>query len=89
VTLVYALLGEAEHEEFFAFIDSENYPAILLVYFFLLEYLVAYHAMGFIRSSWAYRTATTKLWVNNLASKLPKEYERHMEWPVRIAGSLG
>ncbi len=89
MTLVYALLGEADHDEFFAFIDSANFPAqILLVYFFLVEYTVAYHAMGFIRSSFAYRTATTKLWINNLAAKLPKEYEQYMEWPVKFAESL-
>ncbi|KAH8904343.1 hypothetical protein BR93DRAFT_930375 [Coniochaeta sp. PMI_546] len=89
VTLVYALLGEADHDEFFAFINPANFPAqILLVYFFLMEYTVAYHAMGFIRSSFAYRTATTKLWINNLAAKLPKEYKRYMEWPVKFAESL-
>ena len=89
VTLVYALLGETDQEEFLAFTDQANYPAqILLVYFFLLEYLVAYHAMGFIRSSFAYRSATTKLWVYNLAAKLPKEYERYMIWPVKFAESL-
>ncbi|KAB5566453.1 hypothetical protein GE09DRAFT_1055998 [Coniochaeta sp. 2T2.1] len=88
VTQVYALLGEASHEEFFAFVDGENWPAqILLVYFFLVEYTVAYHAMSFIRSSFAYRTATTKLWVDNLAAKLPREYMRFIEWPVWFAAS--
>ncbi|OIW24883.1 hypothetical protein CONLIGDRAFT_73856 [Coniochaeta ligniaria NRRL 30616] len=89
VTLVYALLGEADHDDFFAFVDSANFPAqILLVYFFLVEYTVAYHAMGFIRSSFAHRTATTKLWIGNLAARLPKEYEPYMEWPVKFAESL-
>lgn len=89
VTLVYKLLGEASHDEFYAFIDSTNFPAqILLVYFFVAEYAVAYHAMGFIRSAFAYRTAMTRIWIKNLAAKLPKEYERYMEWPARFAESL-
>ncbi|KAB5583113.1 hypothetical protein GE09DRAFT_290824 [Coniochaeta sp. 2T2.1] len=88
VTQVYALLGEASHEDFFAFVEPENWTAqILLVYFFLVEYTVAYHAMGFIRSSFAYRTATTMLWVDNLAAKLPREYRRYIEWPVWFAAS--
>jgi hypothetical protein len=90
VTLVYALLGEADHDEFRAFLNAENWPAqILLVYFFLLEYLVAYHAMGFIRQSFEYRTATTKLWVKNLAAKIPDEYARYLQPPVKIVESLG
>lgn len=89
VTVVYALLGSAGHEDFFVFVDPANFPAqILLIYFVLVEYLVANHAMGSIRSTFAYRTATTKLWIDNLAAKLPKEYERYMEGPVEFAKSL-
>jgi hypothetical protein len=61
---------------------------MLLVYFFLVEYTVASHAMNFMGSSFDYRRATTKLWIDNLAAKVPKEYKPYMEWPIKLARSL-
>jgi hypothetical protein len=89
ITTVYEVLGTACHDDFAAFVDPTNWTAqILLVYFVLVEYAVAYYAMGAGRSPFAYRAATNQLWVDNLVGKLPEEYLMYMEWPVEFAKSL-
>lgn len=80
------MLGEGSAPEFDLFIDASNYTAqIIMMHFFIIEYVVGLNALTPVMDSFPFRRAMISSWILELEQKLPVEYKQYMRWPMDFA----
>ncbi|KAH8679342.1 hypothetical protein BGZ61DRAFT_457065 [Ilyonectria robusta] len=86
VSAAYRVLGEGSAPEFDLFIDASNYTAqIIMMHFFIIEYVVGLNALTPVMDSFPFRRAMISSWILELEQKLPVEYKQYMRWPMDFA----
>jgi hypothetical protein len=79
----YAMTNKMSDDEYAAFIDPDNVTAqILLVHFFMLDYIIEEYALGTMAKPYAFRKEVTMSWVEKTAKRLPASFRRYIVWPV-------
>jgi hypothetical protein len=82
--LAYTVFGEATPAEFNGFVDPENYVAqIILVHFFIVEYVVGLESLRPVMDSFPFRGSIVASWARGVEQKLPDEYQQYMIWPMK------
>ncbi|KAH6892452.1 hypothetical protein B0T10DRAFT_401320 [Thelonectria olida] len=83
ISWAYGVFGDATPAEFNGFVDPENYTAqIILVHFFIIEYVVGLETLKSVMDSFPFRGSIVASWARGVEQKLPDEYQQYMVWPM-------
>lgn len=94
----YDRMGDLQNEDFAAFINPDNFVCQLdIMHMLVLDFVMSRKSVqkaSTIRGStgfqkgFDYRRGMSRLWVEQIYSKLPEEYREYGEWPLKFMRSL-
>lgn len=95
LSFLYDGLGKLSNDDFTSFIDTKNHTSqLVIMHMLVLEFVMSRKVMeGDGRSrlgqkGYYCRKAMSKVWVQQILSRLPLKYCEYGEWPLRFIGSL-
>ncbi|KAM0218421.1 hypothetical protein ACHAPQ_011247 [Fusarium lateritium] len=95
LSFLYDGFGKLNSDDFSSFIDTKNYTSqLVIMHMLVLEFVMSRKAIEEDRRStpgqkgYNCRKAMSKVWVQQILSKLPLEYCKYGEWPLKFISSL-
>ncbi|KAI5460840.1 hypothetical protein BGZ63DRAFT_473155 [Mariannaea sp. PMI_226] len=89
VSMAYNTFGDSTTAEFNGFVEPDNYVAqIILVHFFIVEFVVGLEALQSVMDSFPFRGSIVASWTKEVEGKLPPEYKHYMTWPMSYVRSV-
>ncbi|CAJ0548754.1 Ff.00g023670.m01.CDS01 [Fusarium sp. VM40] len=95
LSFLYDGLGKLSNDDFTSFIDTKNHTSqLVIMHMLILEFVMSRKAMEeggrstLGQKGYYCRKAMSKVWVQQILSRLPLKYCEYGEWPLRFIDSL-
>lgn len=86
----YALTNKMTDDEYTGFTDASNHVAqVLLAHFLMLDHVLETCFSETTTRHFAFSKGITQAWINNIASALPKSFQKYVMWPLGLARGFG
>lgn len=75
--------------EYVTFTDPSNHVAqVLLAHFLILDHVFETWCSKTTVRHFAFSRGITQAWVANIATALPKSFQKHIMWPLGLASRI-